>query len=252
MNPDCCDAIHLLLCGSNYLLVYNQTGSAFNQMFQSYETIPVGQMLASDIQEMIHDWLAQYPYIRFAESQEGDVSPSIKWIERYTGGLVWYTRLLVNEATKAVIKDNRNCVYPSDICQAFNSICVFNYCRQLTEGCDKNDKLVLDAMQSLSIGPNTYVSFEQLMGLLGEHMSVDQLRRSLSTLIESVELLEQRAANVKSYRFRIELYRRYFRTRPSIFEGDVKQRPIASVDCFTLVETSNEIHTSDSDSEFIV
>lgn len=256
MNPDCYVAIHMILCGSNYLLIYNQTGSAINQMFQSYETIPVGQMLASDIQEMISDWLAQYPFIHFAPAAEEGISPSIQWIERYTGGLVWYTRLLVNRAIQLVLKDRRNCVYPSDISLAFTDICKYQHCRQLAEGCDEHDKIVLDAMQSLSDRPRGYVSYEQLMQLLEPYMNAEQVRKSLTTLTDSVELLEQKSPNIHSYRFRIELYRRYFRTcewldgHESRFGANRDLKNQAGGDCFTIVETDANIETVDGNSKF--
>lgn len=250
MNPDCFNAVHMVLCGSNHLLVYNQTGSTFNQMFQSYELIPVGQMLTSDIQEMILDLMNRYPFIHFAERKDNEISPSIQWIERYTGGLVWHTRLLVNEAIRAVLADNRDCIYPSDVCAAFNTICNYNNCRQLTDGCDENDKLVLDAMQCLSERFRSYVSVEQLMQLLGNQMSAEQLRKSLSTLVNSVELLEQKAPDIKSYRFRIELYRRYFRTTDSKFSDQIKSGNRAGGDCFTIAEVESNIETVDSNSEF--
>ena len=256
MNPDCLSSIHIVLCGSNHLLIYNQTGSIFNQMFQSYETIQVGQMLASDIHEMILDWLAQYPSIRFAKAVEGEISPSIQWIEHYTGGLVWYTRLLVNEAVRIVLKDKRNCVYPSDICSAFNSICNYINCRQLVEGCGEDDKIVLDAMQSLSDRPGLYVTYEQLKQRLETHLNPEQIRKSLATLTKSVELLEQKSPNIQSFRFRIELYRRYFRTHvwldnhESRFDQDLNPKNSGGGDSFTIVETDSNIETIDSNSEF--
>lgn len=256
MNPDCLESVHMVLCGSNHLLIYNQTGSIFNQMFQSYETIPVGQMLASDIQEMITDWLAQHPFIHFAAGDEDGTSPSIQWIERYTGGLVWYTRLLVNEAVRAVLNDKRDCVYPSDICIAFNSICNFNNCRQLAEGCGSDDKIVLDAMQSLADRPDMYVSYEHLMQHLEPYMNAEQVRRSLLKLTESVELLEQKSPSIRSYRFRIELYRRYFRTlewldnHESRFDNDENLKNQAGGDSFTIVESDSNIETVDSNSVF--
>lgn len=256
MNPDCLSSIHIVLCGSNHLLIYNQTGSIFNQMFQSYETIQVGQMLASDIHEMILDWLAQYPSIHFAKAVEGEISPSIQWIEHYTGGLVWYTRLLVNEAVRIVLKDKRNCVYPSDICSAFNSICNYINCRQLVEGCGEDDKIVLDAMQSLSDRPGLYVTYEQLKQRLEAHLNPEQIRKSLATLTKSVELLEQKSPNIQSFRFRIELYRRYFRTHvwldnhESRFDQDLNPKNSGGGDSFTIVETDSNIETIDSNSEF--
>lgn len=255
MNPDCRDAVHLVLCGSNHLLIYNRTGSTVNQMFQSFEPIPVGQMLASDIQEMIRDWLDNYPFIRFAEAEGDGISPSIQWIERYTGGLVWYTRLLVNEAVRTAFRDSRECVYPSDICTAFNSICCYNNCRQLAEGCGANEKIVLDAMQALAARPGMFVSYEQLMQLLDGTLTPAQVKESLDILTDSVQLLEQKSGS-RSYRFRVELYRRYFRTREwlenreSRFGADKDDGAPAYRDCFVMDPTTVGIETVDSNSVF--
>ncbi len=254
-NPDCAKAVHMVICGSNNLLRYNRTGSALNQMFQSYEVIPVGQMLISDIEEMIMDLINSNPFIHFAEDSGSRISPSIQWIERYTGGLVWYTRLLVNGAIKAVIADNRDCIYPSDICRAFNGICNFDTCRQLIEGCGDDEKLVLDAMQTLSKRAGSYVSVDSLMQLLGQYLTAEQVKNALSVLTDTLALLEQKYQDVRSYRFRIELYRRYFRTAdnhlPHMFNDPNVSDSQTGGDCFTInIASASNIRTVDSDSEF--
>lgn len=234
MNPDCFDAIHLILCGSNHLLTYNRVGSYINQMFQSYELIQVGQMQTKDIGDMIRALLEDEPSVHFDND-----GASIQWIERYTGGLVWYTRLLVNEVIKNVLRDGRNCVYPADVCDAFDSICSFQNCRQFTEGCSQTDLVVLDAVQGLADRFGKFVSADQIAQRLKTRLTPEQLAQSLALLTDTLELLERKAPNSKMYRFRVEIYRRYFRLQA----GTETQG-----DCFKPGELS--VKTDDADSEF--
>lgn len=87
-------------------------------------------------------------------------------------------------------------------------------------------------------------------------MNAEQVRKSLTTLTDSVELLEQKSPNIHSYRFRIELYRRYFRTcewldgHESRFGANRDLKNQAGGDCFTIVETDANIETVDGNSKF--
>ena len=101
-----------------------------------------------------------------------------------------------------------------------------------------------------------YVTYEQLTQRLEPYLNPEQIRKSLATLTKSVELLEQKSPAIRSFRFRIELYRRYFRTHvwldnhESRFSQDVNPKNVGGGDSFTIVETDSNIETIDSNSEF--
>ena len=249
MDQDCFKAVHMLLCGSNRLLVYNRTGSAFNQMFQSYRMIPVGQMQMEDIREMILDKLGTSSPVHVLEGQNGAISPTIQWIERYTGGLVWYTRLLLNKAIENVTSAGRNCIYPSDVCNAFPSICDYNTCRQLTDGCEREELLVLDAVQKLANQTLGYVTLEQISQVIGSRMNREQVISSLDVLTNSIALLEKRAPSIWSYRFRKELYRRFFRSGTPELHFQ-KPDDVTGNDIFSMCVEKSTVVTATSDSAF--
>lgn len=208
MDQNCFSAIHLVICGSNNLLAYNQTGSFTNQMFQSYREIKVGQMLTEDIRDMLEELLNPETGIQLDPQ-----GYSLRWIERYTGGLVWYTRLLTNKIIENVlVKGKRNVIYPSDVNTAFDSICNFLLCRQFSEGCRQpQDIIVLTAICEETERYGQYVSIDQITKKLEGTYNAQQVAQSFAILTNSLDLLEQKAPNSKYYRFRVEIYRRFFR-----------------------------------------
>ena len=81
-------------------------------------------------------------------------------------------------------------------------------------------------------------------------MSAEQLQSSLSKLTDSLELLERNPSGIRSYRFRLELYRRYFRTQVSQFNRDGVFSQQASGEYFMIAETDPGIRTPGSGSVF--
>jgi hypothetical protein len=142
----------------------------------------------------------------------------------------------VNEIIKKVLSANRNCAYPSDVCDAFYSICIETNCKQFTDGCTSNDLAVIDALQSLADRYGKYISSDELVALLKNKLNAEQLEQSLSILTDTLELFEKHPTS-KMYQFRVEIYRRYLRSKKST---------LTLGDQFTTKEIS--IKTNDSDS----
>ena len=130
------------------------------------------------------------------------------------------------------VKDNhRSIVYPTDVKSKIQDIAQKEYCEQFFDGInakdqDKYERLVIDAMQSLSstfsacISQNILLQLLTSEGLAPEYrMSPDQLETALNNLIK-LRLLNYSEAN-KGYYFPVDLYRLYFRTQqeyPFIFK----------------------------------
>ena len=209
MDQNCFEAIHILLCGSNKLLSINREGSFTNQMFQSYKTIKLGQMLTADIREMIEERLNKTTGIYM-----DDGGYALQWLERYTGGLVWYTRLLVNEAVKLAVAQGRNCIYPSDIYAAFGTVCQPNFCRQFSEGCsEEQDIPVLNTIAELTEHYGQFVSFDQIVKKMDGKLTPQQVMQSLLMLTDGIDLLEKKSPTSELYKFRVEIYRQFFRSQ---------------------------------------
>lgn len=223
-NPDCRESVRLVFCGSNNMLIYNQDGGRLHQLFQTFATIPVGQLRKEDVSQLLTD--------PFAADGRMEYHPeAIEWIWRCTGGLVWYTKLLANATVAQAQKHHRRMIYPIDVSLAFDSIINEQNCKQyIDEGCSDADRLVLDAMATASVHRGGEVSREQLAAMLKE-LTPAQLDGSLRLLTDTLHLLE-RTPGRSSYRFAVEIYRRFYRILPSRFprtEGQTERMQIVSL-----------------------
>ncbi len=230
-SSDCRRAVHFVLCGSNNLISYTRKGERYYQTFQDFKPqIEVDELPQKDLEEML---LAPYrddPEVVLPKE-------TLEWVRRYTGGLVWYTKLLGNQMLKVAKENRRGVVYPSDVCKAFSSVCEGSYCIQFYEGCEDMEHDVLEALASLSPRYQSYVSLdklkEQLAGLrkaspeqpvsaeaadsrLGSllrkpHMD-GQIADSIEKLID-LKLIQRDSTGRDRYCFKREIYRRFFRTQ---------------------------------------
>lgn len=209
----CRQAVHFVLCGSNNLMKYKRDGGRYHQLFQDFHTIEVDALPQADLEAMLRT-----PY---ADDQEVVLPPqTLDWVRRYTGGLVWYTKLLGKAMLDVAKSNGRGAVYPSDVCQAFSGVCKKEYCLQFYEGCGELEFHVLDAMARLAERYQSYVSFERLRPAVGDVCSEGQLSASLELLLE-LKLIEQDASGRSSYRFKREIYRRFFRSQ-LVSTGEVR------------------------------
>ena len=145
------------------------------------------------------------------------IDKTMEWVYRYTGGLVWYTKLLGKAMLERAKAAGRTVVYPTDVYDAFTSICTDSNCQQFYEGCGDDEHLVLQTLARLSPRYRSVVSKESLRTALGGGLSESKLTSALNRLTE-LRLIEGKA---ERYSFRKEIYRRYFRSKLAISDGSV-------------------------------
>lgn len=200
-----CRVVHFVLCGSNRLLRYETDGGLLNQMFQRVGArIDVGQLRKNEIEDMLLAPTKDHPDLHYPKE-------TLEWIWRYTGGLVWFTKLVAEKMLELAHEAKRSTLYPSDAMDAIPAVAQRVNCEQFYEGTLLNDRLVLNALQSQSDRWETFVPREMLSQLLENEMTDTELRDSLE-MLKSLRLIEERRHMGRmEYRFRIELYRIFFR-----------------------------------------
>ncbi len=218
----CRKAVHLVICGSNWLIRYNLKGDRKNQLFQRFgkQVIEVGKLPENDAREVI--FLPYRPYPELIITEE-----AVKWIWDYAGGLVWHTKLLGEEAIERAKKDNRYVVYPSDIRQSMPKVITELWCKQFYEGCeDGEERRFVDAMQSLAAKKDAYVHINQLSDLMGTARV--EIQRIITVLL-GLKIITAHPIDSQMFRFELDIYRRYFRTNPSIYEQVMEEPDIFQI-----------------------
>lgn len=206
-DSDCHRAVHFVLCGSSSLINYSQEGKKYYQTFQDFTLqIKVDELHQEDFEEML---LAP-----FKDTSEVILpKETLEWVYRYTGGLVWQSKLLGNGMLGEAKRNHRSVVYPSDVCVAVESMLDPICCGQLVDGCGDMEKNMLKALASLSRRYQSYVPLDELKKkLAAERPTNEQLARSLRRLTD-LKLIEKGSdsAGQDCYRFKLEICRRYFR-----------------------------------------
>lgn len=230
-SSDCRRAVHFVLCGSNNLISYTREGERYYQTFQDFKPhIEVDELPQKDMEEMLLSPYRDDPEVILPKE-------TLEWVRRYTGGLVWYTKLLGNQMLKVAKENRRSVVYPSDVCKAFSSICEGGYCIQFYEGCGDMEHDVLEALASLSLRYQSYVTLDKLKeqlanmrgatteqpasadaagyklsGLLRKPHMDGQIAQSLAKLI-ALKLVQKDSTGQDRFCFKREIYRRFFRTQ---------------------------------------
>lgn len=222
-------AVHLVICGSNWLIRYNLKGDRKNQLFQRFgkQVIEVGKLPENDAKEALYLPYSPYPELTITEE-------AAEWIWNYAGGLVWHTKLLGEEAIERARRDNRCVVYPSDVRQCLPKVITELWCKQFYEGCESGDeRRLVDAMQSLAAKKDAFIHINQLTELTG--LSKIEVQKVLYVLKE-LKIVAAHPINSQLYRFELDIYRRYFRTNPSAFE-QVPEEP----DIFQIKMTETDL-----------
>lgn len=208
-NPACIASVCMILCGSNNMLIYNQNMGQVYQLFQDFPKITVGRLNREDIQNILNEPLEENSLIAYHPD-------AIEWIWRYTGGLVWYAKLLGNAAVRRVKEAGRKYIYPIDISHALDNVVQGKDTKQyIDEGCTEEAKLVLDAMAALSIRYGADITLNQLMAQLGGALNELQLDSTLALLTDTLGLLERSSSIRNAYHFAVEIYRRIYRSLDS-------------------------------------
>ena len=213
----CGSVVKLVFCGSNNLILYKMNGGRYNQFFQSVQVIVVDDLPMTDLEDML-----RRPY----EGTDVSISAeTMDWIYRYTGGLVWYTKLLGKAMLERAKAAGRTAVYPTDVYAAFTEICSDGNCQQFYEGCGDEEVRVLRALAELSPRYRSVVSTDALRANLDGELTEIRLIGALNRLAE-LRLIESTAGR---HFFRKEIYRRYFRTKLAISgssAGDILEKAV--------------------------
>jgi hypothetical protein len=223
----CGDIVKFTFSSSNQILKYKGKDGAYSQFFQAFQEengteIIVDDLTADGIRELLTK-----PCEKIVEIPQY----SLEWFYRYTGGLVWYTKLLGNAVLSRVCKKHSQVIYPSDVVEAFSGICNPNNCDVFYEGCSDDERLLISALADMlpnyragTIG----ISEQDILTSLetSKPMTGDAFKNSLE-ILHSLKLVDSPNGASEMHRFNKEIYRRYFRSRK------ITSAPTAS-DSFTL------------------
>ena len=199
--------VHFILCGSNNLIRYQMDGGILHQAFQRINSLEVGSLPYQDIKAMLCAPCRELRYtLRYTEA-------ALEYIYRFTGGAVWYTRLLGAALVDKLAAEQRSVVYPSDVCDCTAKVITITNCKQFYEACGNPEKAVLQSLQRYT-------------GHLDASATADEIRMGLPegsdalTLNSSLELLQQlglicqiKDSSGTRYRFATEMHRQFFRSQ---------------------------------------
>lgn len=210
-SPECKSAVHFVICGSNWLIRYNLKGDKMNQLFQRFgkQVIEIGKLPEEDAKAVICTPYKDYPELVISKD-------ALDWIWNYTGGMVWHTKLLGEESIQRAKDDFRCVVYPSDVQQSLAKVINDHWCKQFYEGCESGAEYQLvDAMQSLAAKRDGYVHIGRISELL--NWEVIEVQRTM-VILKALKVVAQHPVDQQLYRFEQDIYRRYFRSTPSLFD----------------------------------
>ena len=154
----------------------------------------------------------EYPEVKFTPL-------ALDWIWKFTGGLVWYSKLVANCALNRAYSQKRSVVYPADVVDAVTTVTSKDdYFKSLKDSCRPNDEIkILDVMQSLTATGTEYVTVKQILDVLSENLSQSDVENCLHAL-ERLHIITRNSLERYSYRFATELYWHYFRVSPSNYK----------------------------------
>lgn len=210
-DDGCKECVHLVICGSNWLMYYASVGfdggPDTHQLFHrigDYQ-IEVGRLPIEDTMTVLDRAGVNYT----------DEAKQMIW--EYTGGLVWFTKLLGNAAIRRAKSKNRSCIYPSDVSNSLKDVLTPQNCQQFYEGCVAGglELQMIDAMQSLAYRKDMNIPVDKICELLGK--DPDDVVQALDNLI-LFKIVEKDRVNPDLVHFSLDIYRRYFRTIHSRFE----------------------------------
>ena len=230
-DVDSREYLHLVICGSNWLMYYASPGSDLHDMQQVFHRlgdykITVGRLPKEDVMDLLHS--AQVNY----------TDEALEMIWEYTGGLVWFVKLFGNAAIRRAKAHNRSWVYPADVFYSLYEVLCDRNCEQFYEGCKPGglERPLIDVMQSLACRKDMYLSMDKICQRLGQ--DPDNVERALAGLIR-YEIAQRNPVNPDMVRFSLDIYRRYFRTvnsslqrepeEPAVFERKVQSNIISQV-----------------------
>lgn len=199
------NVVKFTFCASNDILKYD-SGGIYNQFLQCFQESSGTEIIVDDLPDSSMRELLRKPCEGVVEIPDS----TLDWFYRYAGGLVWYTKLLGNSAVGRARQRKRKTVYPSDVVAAFTEICNYGNCQQLTEGCSDEERLLISTIADMSINYREIVARSDIWARVSSQITWEVFVNSLSRLM-LLRLLEM--VSDETFRFRKELYRRYFRSQ---------------------------------------
>lgn len=236
----CREAIHFVICGSNWLIRYNLRGDKKNQLLQRFgkQVIEVGKLREADAKELVVRPYKVYTELTITEE-------AVEWIWNYTGGLVWHTKLLADTAIEHAKAAGRYAVYASDVQASLADVLSEQWCKQFYEGCESgNEFKVVDAMQSLTARRNAYVHMNKLCELL-QWENIDVQKACM--LLKELKVVATDPVDPQKYRFEMDMYRRFFRSQPSAFPRVPEENDMFRKYYTPLSQNNNENKTLHTD-----
>lgn len=223
-DEDAREYLHLVMCGSNWLMYYASMGNDMREMQQVFHRlgdykIAVGRLPKEDVMELLHSAKVNY------------TEEALEMIWEYTGGLVWFVKLFGNAAIRRAKSHNRSWVYPADVFYSLYEVLCDRNCEQFYEGCTPGglERPIIDVMQAMAFRKDMYLSIDKICQRLGR--DVDDVERAIAGLIR-FDIAKRNPANPDTVRFSLDIYRRYFRTvnssqvrepeEPAVFERKVQ------------------------------
>ena len=200
--------------------------------------ITVGRLPKEDVLELLSSADVNY------------AAGAMELIWEYTGGLVWFVKLLGNAAIRRAKAANRSWVYPADVFFSLPDVVTDLNCAQFYEGCPSGslEWQMIDVMQSLAYRKDMYLSMDTICELLGRNPH--EVEQALSSLIH-FEIAERNPVNPDMVRFCLDIYRRYFRTTHSSYkhipEETVVFEPRSNAGTAVTLTALSEVYADDEE-----
>lgn len=227
-DADTHEYLHLVMCGSNWLMHYASIGKGTARMQQFFHrlgdyTISVGRLPKEDVMDLL------------LSADVNFTQEALELIWAYTGGLVWFVKLFANAAIRRAKEHNRSRIYPADVFFSLHGVLSEQNCEQFYEGCTVNgmERLMIDAMQALAYRQDERVPLERISELMGK--PIEDVERALSGL-ERFDIARRDPVKPNMVHFTLDIYRRYFRTvstvhtripeEPTVFERKIQSNPV--------------------------
>lgn len=210
--------VSFVFCGSDLLLINSIEKKRESQIFQNLESLFVGRMSKSDICLVFKAYNDTHR-IKFDEE-------AIDEIMRYTGGLVWYAKIIAYHVLFDIINEEeiyRESVHISDIHDMVEELVNGSFGSELVDLLDVNfspqGRAVIHAMGSIARDKNISVSARQISEELSNLGYIDdKTGEAITSLgeqeilnkldeLEKIGFLEKDRFKGDSYFFATEIYR---------------------------------------------
>ena len=199
--------VHFILCGSNNLIRYQMDGGILHQAFQRINSLEVGSLPYQDIKAMLCAPCRELRYtLRYTEA-------ALEYIYRFTGGAVWYTRLLGAALVDKLAAEQRSVVYPSDVCDCTAKVITITNCKQFYEACGNPERAVIQSLQRYTGHLDASATAEEIRMGLPEGSDTLTLNSSLELLQQLGLICQIKDSSGTRYRFATEMHRQFFRSQ---------------------------------------